>query len=120
MPASGYHDLYSGHASRSVAEAYLDYQQTAGKLYSEGSSVDDIAAWSQNPIYEFLFESPPADTSTSVQVGMSRSTNSLALGSTAAAVAPANLLCFSQAHHAIVLTMTPDGFVESVSAVVEL
>ena len=66
VPASGYHDLHSGHASRSVAEPYLDYQQTAGKLYSEGNSVDDIVAWSRHPIYGFSFDSPPADTSTSV------------------------------------------------------
>ncbi len=120
VPASGYHDLNSGHTSRSVAEPFLDYQQTAGKLYSEGSSVDDIAAWSRNPIYGFSFESPPADTSTSVQVRMSRAAGSLVLGTTAAAVAPANLLCFSQCHQAIVLTMTGDGLVEGVSAVVEL
>ena len=68
VPAGGYHDLYADHPSRSIAEAYLDYQQTAGKLYSDGSSVDDLQAWSRNPIYGFSFESPPADTSTSVQV----------------------------------------------------
>ena len=66
------------------------------------------------------FESPSADTSTLVQVRMSRAANSLVLGTTVAAVAPANLLCFSQAHQAIVLTMTADGLVEGVSAVVEL
>ncbi len=47
-PASGYPDLYAGHPSRGVFEGFLDYQPTAGKLYSEGSSVDDIAAWSRN------------------------------------------------------------------------
>ena len=120
VPASGYHDLNSGHTSRSVAEPFLDYQQTAGKLYSEGSSVDDIAAWSRNPIYGFSFESPPAYTSTSVQVRLSRAAGSLVLWTTALAVAPANLLCFAQAHQAIVLTMTGDGLVEGVSAVVEL
>ena len=66
------------------------------------------------------FESPSADTSTLVQVRMSRAANSLVLGTTVAAVAPANLLYFSQAHQAIVLTMTADGLVEGVSAVVEL
>ncbi len=120
IPAGGYHDLYAGYPSRCIAEAYLDYQQTAGKLYSEGSSVDDLAAWARNPIYGFSFESPPADTSTSVQVRMSRAADSLVLETTAAAVAPANLLCFSRCHQAIVLTMTADGLVEGVSAVVEL
>ena len=39
VPASGYHELYSGHASRSVAEPFLDYQQTAGKLYRAASHI---------------------------------------------------------------------------------
>ena len=96
------------------------YEQREGKLYSEGSAVEDIGAWARNPIYGFSFESPPADTSISVQVRMSRAAGLLVLGTTAAAVAPANLLCFSQCHQAIVLTMTGDGLVEGVSAVVEL
>ncbi len=95
VPASGYHDLHSNHPSRSVSEPYLKYQQTADKIYSEGSSVYNIAAWYRNPIYGFSFESPPADTSTSVQVRMSRAAGSLVLGTTAAVVAPANLPCFS-------------------------
>ncbi len=120
VPAGGYHDLAGGHPSRNMAEPYLDYQQTVGKLYSEGSSTDDLHAWARNAIYGFSFESPPADTSTSVQVRMSWNAASLFEGSSVAAQAAANLLCFSQAHQAIVLTYTADGLVEGVSAVVEL
>ena len=103
-----------------MAEPYLDYQQTAGKLYSEGSSTDDLHEWARNPIYGFSFESPPADTSTSVQVRMSRNVTSLVEGSSVAAQAAANLLVFSQSHQAIVINYTQDGLVEGVSAVVEL
>ncbi len=120
VPAGGYHDLAGGHPSRSTAEPFLDYQQTAGKLYSEGSSTDDLDDWARNPVYGFSFESPPADTSTSVQVRMSRNVTSLVEGSSVVAHAAANLLVFSQAHQAIVLTYTADGLIEGVSAVVEL
>ncbi len=120
VPAGGYHDLAGGHPSRSTAEPFLDYQQTAGKLYSEGSSTDDLDGWARNPIYGFSFEWPPADTSTSVQVRMSRNVKSLVEGFSVAVQAAANLLCFSQAHQAIVINYTHDGLVEGVSAVVEL
>ncbi len=66
------------------------------------------------------FRKPPADTSTSVQVRMSRNATSLVEGSSVAGQAAANLLVFAQAHQAIVLTYTADGLVEGVSAVVEL
>ena len=77
-------------------------------------------AWARNPIYGFSFESPPADTGTSVQVRMSRNATSLVEGSSVAVQAAANLLVFSQAHQAIVLSYTQDGLVEGLSAVVEL
>ncbi len=120
VPAGGYHDLAGGHPSRSTAEPFLDYQQTAGKLYSECSSTDDLDGWARNPVYGFSFESPPADTSTSVQVRMSRNATSLVEGSSVAVQAAANLLCFSLSHQAIVINYTQDGLVEGVSAVVEL
>ena len=82
--------------------------------------MDDIAAWSRNTIYGFSFESPPTDTSTSVSVRMSRSIVSGIFGSSANAVAPANLLLFAQSHQAVVISYSLDGMIEGVSAVVEL
>ncbi len=55
VPAGGYHDLYAGHPSRSIAEPILDFQQCCGKLFNEGPSVDDLHTWARNPIYGFSF-----------------------------------------------------------------
>ena len=119
LPQSAYSNGSASNPTREIVKPYTDYLAASGRMYTEASSYDTVADWGVSPLWGFSFEKQINDTSTTVQVRMTR-TNVVGFESQMAILQAANLVVAAQSHVAVVLTYGEDGLISSCDSVVQL
>ena len=103
LPQSQYTSTDANSAERQLLKPYADYLAASGRLYYETSSYDSMIDYMLRPIFGFSFEKAKNDTSTNVQVRLTRAP--VVFGeSLIAGLNAANLIVAAQSHVAVVLT----------------